>query len=197
LPRVWSRASTGGNATGITLTGGGLEPKKVEPPHEVIPAATKIAVLVNPNNSVTSQDSIQGGHAAARRLGLEIVVVNASTENEIEKAFATAVRLRAAGLLHTDTYFQSRRDQIAALSLRHTLPTIVGERESVVAGANRADMSRQAGVLVARILKGDKPADLPVMQPTRFELVINLKTAKALGLDVPPTLLALANEVIE
>jgi putative ABC transport system substrate-binding protein len=187
----------GGNATGVTLTDNELVPKKLELLHAVIPTAKKLAVLVNPGNPATSQDLMQAGHAAARHLGLDMIVVSASTENEIEKAFATAVRLRAAGLLHTDTYFQSRRDQIAALSLRHTLPTIVGERESVVAGANRADMFRQAGVLVARILKGDKPADLPVMQPTRFELVINLKTAKALGLDVPPTLLALANEVIE
>jgi putative ABC transport system substrate-binding protein len=193
----------GGNATGVTFIGGELVPKQLELLHEAVPNSTRIAVLVNPANPVTSQDVMQGAQAAARRRGLDLVVVNASTENGIETAFATAVQQRAAALLFDDAYFFSRREQIAALGLRHALPTIGGQREAVAAGtlmsygASIPDSYRQAGVYVGRILKGEKPADLPVMQPTKFELVINLKTAKSLGLTVPPMLLARADEVIE
>ena len=194
----------GGNATGITLISTELGPKRLELLHEAAPTATKISVLVNPNNPVMSQAEIQSVQATARRLGLQIIVVNAGTENEIESAFATAVQQRATALnVAVDSYLASRRDQIAALALRHALPTISGTREDVMAGGlmsygtDLADMYRHAGVYVGRILKGEKPADLPVMQPTKFDLVINLKTAKALGLDVPPTLLARADEVIE
>ena len=169
----------------------------------VIPTATKFAVLVNPTNLVTMQDTIQGAEAAARRLGLEIIVVKASTENEIETAFATAVQKRAGGLVANDAYFESRRDQIAALGLRHALPTSIGSRESVAAGslmsygASISDFYRLAGVYVGRILKGEKPADLPVLQPTKFDLVINLTTAKAFGLTIPESFLLRADEVIE
>jgi putative ABC transport system substrate-binding protein len=178
----------GGNATGATLIGSELLPKQLELLHEVIPAANRIALLVNPSNPVTSQQALQGAQAAAHRLGLAIIVVNAGTET---------------ALIASDAFFSSRREQVAALSLRHALPAIFGERSSVVAGlllsygASIPDSYRQAGVYVGRILKGEKPADLPVMQPTRFELVINLKTAKALGLTIPPALLAIADEVIE
>ena len=162
----------GGNATGVTGLGGELGPKRLELLHELIPKATRFAVLVNPTNPVTTQDAIQGAQTAARRLGLEIIVVNARTENEIETAFASAAQQRAAWLFAEDAYFESRRDQIAALGLRHALPTMSGTRESAVAGtlmyygANIGDFYRQAGVYVGRILKGEKPGDLPVLQPT-------------------------------
>jgi putative ABC transport system substrate-binding protein len=194
----------GGNATGVTLVSTELGPKRLELLHEMTPIASKIALLVNPNNPVMSQVEIQSAQTAARRLGVEIIVVNAGTENEIESAFATAVEHWAAAFnVATDAYLTSRREQISALALRHALPTITGPRESVVAGQlmsygpNLADMYRQAGIYVGRILKGEKPADMPVQQPTKFEFVINLKTAKALGLIVPPMLLARADEVIE
>jgi putative ABC transport system substrate-binding protein len=193
----------GGNVTGVTFLSVELGPKQLELLREVIPAATKIAVLVNPNNPTASQIDIQGAQAA-RRLGLEIVAVNGGTENDIERAFATALQQRVAALqVAADGYLTSRREQIAALALRHRLPTIAGTPEVAAAGilmsygTSVLDSYRQAGVYVGRILKGDKPADLPVMLPTKFELVINLKTARALGLEVPPTLLARADEVIE
>ena len=193
----------GGNATGVTGLGSELGPKRLELLHELIPVATRFAVLVNPSNPVTMQDSIQAGQTAARRLGLEIIVIKASTEHEIEAAFASAVEQRAGALIGNDAYFESRRDLIAVLSLRHRMPSTLGSRDSVVAGAlmsygaNTADFYRQAGVYVGRILKGEKPADLPVLQPTKFELIINVRTAKALDLTVPPSMLATADEVIE
>ena len=193
----------GGNVTGVTGLGGELGSKRLELLHEAIPKATKFAALVNPANPVTTQEAVQSAQMAARRLGMEFIVINASTENEIEKAFASAVQQGAGWLYAEDSYFENRRDQIAALGLRHALPTMTGSRESAGAGVlmfygvNFADFYRQAGVYVGRILKGENPGDLPVVQPTKFELVINLKTAKAIGLDVPPTLLARADEVIE
>jgi putative ABC transport system substrate-binding protein len=194
----------GGNATGVTVLNSELTPKRMELLHEVIPTATKIAMLVNQNNPVTSHGDIQDGQAAARRLGLEIIVLNGGTEYDIERAFATAVQQGASALeVGSDAFFYNQREQIAALTLRHALPTIAGERAAVVFGVlmsystNIPDLFRQAGVYVGRILKGEKPANLPVLQPTKFELVINLKTAKALGLTVPPVLLTSADEVIE
>jgi putative tryptophan/tyrosine transport system substrate-binding protein len=192
----------GGNVTGVSGLGGALVPKRLEVLHELVPTATKFAVLINPANQATMQEAILGARAA-RRLRLEIILVEASTENEIEKAFVSAVQQGVAGLVAEDAYFENRRDQIAALGLRHRLPTTIGSRESAAAGAlmfygaNLADFYRQAGIYVGRILKGEKPADLPVVQPTKFELVINLKTAKALGLTIPETLLATADEVIQ
>jgi putative ABC transport system substrate-binding protein len=192
----------GGNVTGVTGLGSELDPKRLELLHEMIPTATRFAMLVNPNNSVTMQDGIQGAQSAARRLGLEVIILKAGTESEIDAAFATAVEQRAAGLLANDAYFESRRDQFAALGLRHRMPT-TGSRESVAAGllmgygARAADFYRQAGIYVGRILKGEKPAELPVVQPTKFELIINLRTAKALGLTISESFLARADEVIE
>jgi putative ABC transport system substrate-binding protein len=193
----------GANATGVTGLGGELGPKQFELLREVIPNACKFAVLINPNNSITSQDAIQGAQAAARRLGFEIVTVKASTDKEIEAAFASAVQQGATGLLGKDAYFESRRDLIAALGLRHALPVHLGSRLAVEAGvlmsysASLPDTFRQAGVYVGRILKGEKPSDLPVLQPTKFELVVNLKTAKAIGLTIPESFLLRADEVIE
>jgi putative tryptophan/tyrosine transport system substrate-binding protein len=194
----------GGNATGVTFIGGQLVPKKLELLHEAIPTATKIVLLVNPNNPVTLQEATLGAQAATRRLGLDVILLNARTDNEIETAFATAVQQGAGAVtLGNDAYISSRRELIAALALRHALPTMTEERQAVIAGmlmsygANIADMYRQAGIYVARILKGEKPADLPVMQPTRFELIVNVKTAKAIGLTIPETFLVRADEVIE
>jgi putative tryptophan/tyrosine transport system substrate-binding protein len=194
----------GGNATGVTVFAGELGPKRLELLHELLPTAKRIALLVNPKVPVVMQDDIQGAQTAARRLGLEIVVVEGGSENEIERAFATAAQDRASALqVGNDAFLDGRRKEIAALGLRHALPTMSLTRDAVAAGSlmsygsNRADVYRQAGLYVGRVLKGERPADLPVLQPAKFELVINLKTAKALGLEIPPTLLARADEVIE
>jgi putative ABC transport system substrate-binding protein len=194
----------GGNVTGVTVIAVELGPKKVELLREMLPTATKIALLVNPTNLETMKIERENLQAAARHLGVELIVVNARTEREIEEAFSAAAQQRAAALyVGSDAFLVGEREHIAALGLRHVLPTIAPSRDDVVAGqlmsygSNQADMYRQAGIYVGRILKGQKPADLPVLEPTKFELAINLKTAKTLGIDVPPSLLARADEVIE
>jgi len=194
----------GGNATGATVMAAELGPKRLELLHELLPTAKKIALLVNPMIPRILQDDVQGAQTAARRLGLEIMVVNGGSEDEIGRAFATAAQQRASALqVGDDAFLDSRRAQIAALGLRHALPTIALTPRAVEAGSlmsygsNQADVYRQAGIYVGRIIKGDKPADLPVIQPTKFELVINLQTARLLGIEVPPTLLGRADEVIE
>jgi putative ABC transport system substrate-binding protein len=194
----------GGNATGVTVIAGELGPKRLELLHEFLPTAKKVALLVNPKVPRVLQDDIQSAQAAARSFGLEVIVVKGGSEDEIEKAFATATQQRASALqVGDDAFLDSRRAQIAALGLQHALPTIALTRRAVVAGSlmsygsNQMDVYRQAGIYVGRILKGEKPADLPVLQPTKFELVINLKTARALSLEIPPMLLARADEVIE
>jgi len=201
---VASLARPGGNATGVTLLGRELVRKRLELLHEVLPTAGKIALLVNPNNAVATQGNIPDAQAAARQLGLAIMVVNGGSENEIDGAFANAVQQRAGALLvGSDAYLSSRREQIAALGVHYALPTAGDNRDAAVAGqlmsygTSQADMYRQAGVYVGRILNGEKPADLPVLQPTKFEFVINLKTAQALGISVPQTLLVAATDVIE
>jgi putative ABC transport system substrate-binding protein len=195
----------GGNATGATVVASELGPKKLELLHEVVPAARKIAVLVNPNNRLIAEADIRIAQAAAARLGLEVIIVNGN-ENELETAFASAVQ-QGAGAVYVgaDAVLGTRHNLIAALALRLRLPTIASNSEAVRAGQLMSygatgyefDMYRQAGIYVGRILKGEKAGDLPVVQPTKFNLVINLKTAKALGIDVPATLLARADEVIE
>jgi putative tryptophan/tyrosine transport system substrate-binding protein len=192
----------GGNVTGIAFLGDQLAAKLVELMHELLPAAARFAILVDPDNPATSQDLIQGAREAASRLGLEIIVVRASNEAEIDNAFASAAQQHAAAIAINDAFFASRREQISALALRYSLPvatlvaaTLTGELMSY--GANLPDVYRQAGVYVGRILKGEKPADLPVQQPTKFQLVVNLKTAKALGLTIPESFLVRADEVIE
>jgi len=193
----------GGNVTGVTGIGSELYPKRLELLHEFIPTATRFAILTNPTDPATMKDEIEAAEIAARRFELQIVYLEASTEKEIEQAFAGAVQQGAAALMANDAYLTSQREQFAALSLRYSLPVSSGTRDSVEAGmlmsygADANDTYRQAGVYVGRILKGEKPANLPVMQPSKFELVINLKTAKALGLTVPPALLVAADEVIE
>jgi putative ABC transport system substrate-binding protein len=194
----------GGNLTGVTNLNQELGPKRLELLHEVIPTAVKIALLVNPNNPVVSLGEIQGGQTAARRLGLEIIVVDGSNESEIEGAFMSAVQQGAAALdVGSDAFFNSQRAQIGTLALRHGLPTITSDIQAVAAGvlmsygAHDTDMYRQAGIYVGRILKGEKPAELPVVQPTKFELLVNLKTAKALGLTIPESFLLRADEVVE
>jgi putative tryptophan/tyrosine transport system substrate-binding protein len=201
---VPSLGRPGGNVTGITFMGVELVAKRMELLHEVLPGATRIALLVNPNNPGLMQDNIQQSEAAVRRLGLEMVVVKAANESEIESAVVGVVQQQANALsIGNDAYLSSRSRQIAFFALRHALPTMSESREGVAAGLlmsygpNQADSFRQAGLYVGRIVKGAKPADLPVMQPTKFELAINLKTAKALGLDVPLHLQQLADEVIE
>ena len=195
----------GGNVTGVTWLANELIPKRLELLREVVPAASRIAVLRSrPANQAIEQENIERIKTAADHLGMEITVLNCDTEADIETAFAIAVSQRVnAVYAGVGAFFVSRREQIAALALHHRLPTMSVVREAVLAGqlmsySNRIeDGYRQAGVYAGRILKGEKPADLPVTQPTKIELVINLKTAKALGLTIPETLLATADEVIQ
>jgi putative tryptophan/tyrosine transport system substrate-binding protein len=191
----------GGNATGTTLMTDQQGTKRFELLHEVLPAATRIGVLVNSSNPVTSQDAIESARAAAPRLGLDVVILRASTDSEIDAAFASAAEQHANALYINDAIFY--RPQVGALALHYALPVIWAEQTASIDGvlmsygANRPDTFRQAGNYVGRILKGEKPADLPILQPTKFEFIINLKTAKALGISVPASLLSRADEVIE
>jgi putative tryptophan/tyrosine transport system substrate-binding protein len=194
----------GGNLTGVSVLSVELGPKLLELLHELVPTATVMALLVNPTNTAVTETQTRTLPAMARALGLEVHVVRASTERDFDTAFETMVQLRAGGLaIGPETLFTSRSQQLAALALRHGMPAIYQFREFTAAGglmsygASLTDSFRQAGVYVGRILKGAKPAELPVEQSTKVELVINLKTAKTLGLDVPPPLLARADEVIE
>jgi putative ABC transport system substrate-binding protein len=193
----------GGNVTGVSFLSNQLGSKRLELLHGLVPAATAIGLLVNPANP-NSQPETSDVQAAARLLGLHLNVESASSEREIEAAFARFIQQRIDALFVAgDAFFISRRDQLAALAARHALPASHDSRDHAAAGGlmsygpSLTDAYRQAGVYTGRILKGEKPADLLVMQPTRFEFVINLKTAKALGLDVPVKLLALTDEVIE
>ena len=193
----------GSNVTGVSLFTSLLVAKRLELLRELVPAATIIGFLVNPNNSNAQLDT-RVAHDAAARFGQQLVDISARSEEDINAAFAMLIQRRANALLvNTDSFFLTRRNQIAALAARHAVPTIHDLREYTAAGGlasygtNLADAYRQGGAYVGRILKGEKPTNLPVVQPTKFDLVINLKTAKALGLDVPPTLLARADEVIE
>jgi len=193
----------GGNVTGITGLNLEVEPKRLELLRELVPAATVMALLVNPAYPAAETQS-RDMQAAARTLGLQLHVLHASTERDFDTAFATLVQLRAGALvIGTDAFFINRSELLAALALRHAVPAIFQFREFVAAGGLMSyagsvrDDYRLVGIYTGRILKGEKPADLPVQQGTKFELFINLKTAKALGLEVPPTLLARADEVIE
>jgi putative ABC transport system substrate-binding protein len=200
---VASLARPGGNVTGVTTLGEELGSKRLEL-HEVAPTGTTMALLVNPRSPALAEPTTKAVRAAARILGLQVHVLNASTERDFDTAFSAIVQLRAAALIiGNDGLFVSGSEQLAAPALRHAVPTIFQYPEFAVAGGlmsyggSITDTYRQVGVYTARVLKGAKPADLPVHQSTKVELIINLKTAKALGLTVPPTLLALADEVIE
>ena len=193
----------GGNVTGLAVLTVELAAKQLEVLHELLRTSAAVALLVNPNTAVT-EPVIKGVRDAARSLGLQLHILNASTEGEIDAAFGKLIELRAGALVvGGDPFFNSRRDQIVALAARHALPAIYEWREFVVAGGlmsygtDLADAYRQVGIYAGKILKGAKPADLPVERVVRLELVINLKTAKTLGLTFPITLLGRADEVIE
>ena len=193
----------GGNVTGATRLTTELVPKRLGIISELVPKATTIGYLGNPKGIQTTAQ-VQEMQEATRARGLKLYVAYASNENELDAAFAAIAQSGATGLIEgSDPLFIDRRKQIVDLTISHKIPTIFFERDSVVDGglmtysANFADSFRQVGVYVGRILKGEKPANLPVLQPTKFDLIINLKTAKAIGLQIPPTLLTTADEVIE
>jgi putative ABC transport system substrate-binding protein len=204
LGLVTSLNRPGGNVTGVSNFAAVLVAKQLELLHEMVPNSAVIGVLVNPTSPSLAESTARDAQAAGRSLGKQIHILNASTEDQIDAAFASLARMRLDALLiGGDAFFLSRRAQLATLATRHGLPTLYNAREFPAAGGlmgygtSVVDAYRQTGVYVGQILKGAKPAELPVMQPTKFELVINLTTAKALGLIVPDTLLARADEVIE
>jgi putative ABC transport system substrate-binding protein len=203
LVLVESLNRPGGNVTGISQITAMLDPKRLEALHELLPAITAVGVLHNPQNA-NAAFQVPDLAAAARTMGLDLRFVTASSEHEIETAFANLAELRTGALVvASDPFFNSRRQQIVALAARLAIPAIFHQREFVLEGGlmsygtSVADMYRRAAAYVGRILKGERPADLPVQQSTKVELVINLKTAKALGLTFPITLLGRADEVIE
>ncbi len=204
LGLVTSLARPGGNMTGVNFFAAELAAKRLELLRELVPGATRVAVFLNPAEVAIAAANLRDVETAARTMRLQIQVYNASTSREIDAAFLKISGERPDALfISSGPFFTSRRVQLAHLATRHALPTIHGSRlfpevgGLISYGASLADAHRQAGVYVGRILKGAKPADLPVVQSTKFELVINLKTRAALGLTVPPTLLARADEVIE
>jgi putative ABC transport system substrate-binding protein len=199
---VASLARPGGNLTGINFLTGELAAKRLV--RELVPAATRAAILVNPANAFAIEAQLSDVQSAARAMGLQIKILRASTSREIDAAFAPFVSERPDALFVAgDAFFTSRRVQLANLAARHMIPMASGTREIVDAGglmsygASILDVWRQVGVYVGRVLKGAKPADMPVVQPTKFELIVNAQTARTLGLTVPPALLARADEVIE
>jgi putative tryptophan/tyrosine transport system substrate-binding protein len=203
LGLVASFSRPGGNITGVSMFFGELGAKRLELLRELVPQARVVALLLNPT-SPEAETQLQGVTAAAHAVGQQLVVLNAADEGTIDAAFATIVEQRVGALLvGSDPYFLVRRTQLIALATRHAVPAIYQSRDMAEAGGlmsygiNNAEAYRQAGIYSGKILKGDKPAELPIIEPTKFELVINLKTAKALGLAIPQSLLATADEVIE
>ena len=193
----------GGNLTGVTALAVEVGPKGLELLHELVPTATVLALLVNPTNP-SAEALSRDLQPAARALGLQLHILHASTERDFDTVFATLLQLRAGGLMiGTDGFFITQIEQLATRTVRHAVPAIFQYREFTAAGGlmsygvSNRDLYRLVGVYTGRILRGEKPADLPVLQPTKFELVINLKTTKALGLTVPDKMLALADDVIE
>ena len=193
----------GGNVTGVNFFTGVLGAKRLELLHQLVPKATTIAVLVNPNTIQTEAER-KAVQAAAEAIGRQLLILDVSNERDIETAFATLVQRGAGALLvGSGAFMNSHRERLVALAARHALPAIYAQRETAMAGGlmsygtSITDAYRQAGIYAGQVLKGEKPADLPVMQSTKFEFVINLKTAKVLGLEMPLSLQASADEVIE
>ena len=204
LGLVSSFSHPGSNLTGVAYYNVEIAPKRLELLHELVPTATSIALLVNPANLIDAESQSKEMEVATRAFGLRLLVLNASSSSEIEAAFESLVRERVDALqLGVDGVFGTNRNQIVALAARYAIPTIYPWREFTAAGGlmnygtNIPDAFREVGIYTGKILKGEKPADLPVWRPTDVRFVLNLKTANALGLTVPPSLLALADEVIE
>jgi putative tryptophan/tyrosine transport system substrate-binding protein len=204
LGLVTSLSRPGGNLTGVVTLNVEVAAKRLELLHELVPTATIVALLVNPTSTALAETTTRELETAARTLGLELHVLHASSEGEIDAAFATLGQLGAGALvIGADSLFNSRSEQLAALTIRHRVPAIYQFREFVSAGGLMSygstvlDTFRPLGVYTSRILKGEKPADLPVQQATKIELIINMKTAKALGISVPLPLIGRADEVIE
>jgi putative tryptophan/tyrosine transport system substrate-binding protein len=204
LPVAHFGTRPGGNATGVNFFLGELAAKRLGLLRELVPAAARIAVLVNPTDAVRTESNLKDVDTAARAIGLQVHIVNASTIAEIDAAFATLVRERLDAIFVVpDSFFNSRRVQLANLAARFAIPSVFGQREYCEVGGlmsygtNLADARRQIGSYAGRILKGARAADLPVVQATNFEMVVNLTTARMLGVTVPPMLLARADEVIE
>jgi putative ABC transport system substrate-binding protein len=204
LGLVASLARPGGNATGINFFGTEVVAKRLRLLHELVPKAVRVAVLVNPPNAGVTASTLREVQVAAPIIGLQIRILNASTIGEIDAAFASVAGERPDALfIGGDAFFVSRRTQLVTLTARDRIPATYSLRDYVEAGGlmsygtDLADAFRQVGVYTGRILKGEKPADLPVIQSTKFEFVLNMKTAKMLGIDVPPSLLSIADEVIE
>ena len=200
---VASLARPGGNLTGVTTLSAEIVAKRLELLHELIPTISSVALLINPNNR-DSENSERDAEAAAKNFGLQLHVIRASSTNEIDATFKDFEQLQARALIIApDAFFNSRSEQLAALALQYAVPTVYQYRKFATAGglisygANITDAYRLVGLYTAQILRGEKPADLPVQEATKLELLINVKTAKALGVMVPPTLLARADEVIE
>jgi putative ABC transport system substrate-binding protein len=204
LSLVTSLNRPGGNITGVTQANLEVSPKRLQLLHEVVPKARVMVLLVNPTNPTIAETNTKELQAAARTLGLELHVLNATAERDFDEVFAKLIQLRAGGLvIGTDPFFTSRSEQLAALAAHYAVPAVYSWREFAVAGgllsygSDVTDAYRLAGNYTGRILKGEKPADLPVQQVSKVELIINLKTAKALGINVPEALIGRADEVIE
>jgi putative ABC transport system substrate-binding protein len=204
LGLVASLARPGGNATGANFFFQELVAKRLGLLHELVPKAVRVAVLFNPDNATVAETTLRGVQEAARAIGLQILVLNASTSNEVDAVFATLARERPDALfVAPDAFFASRRSQFVTLTARDRIPAAYPDHETVAAGGlmsygtDLAESFRQVGIYTGNILKGAKPADLPVVQSTKFKFVINVQTARLLGIEVPPMLLARADEVIE
>jgi putative ABC transport system substrate-binding protein len=204
LGLVASLGRPGGNVTGINYFSSEVVAKRLRLLHDMIPRAVRIAVLINPANTSTAEPTLQELHEAAPAIGLQLQILNATTIDEIDAAFATLTNDRPDALfVGGDAFFYSRRGQIAMLAVRERIPAAFGSNDAVANGGlmsystDLTDMFRQVGVYTGRVLKGEKPADMPVIQVTKFMVAINLQTARALGIEVPPGLLSIADEVIE